>query len=419
MNINGSSPVSSIARLLGTTPAHSIKATQAAGLERAAAAKARSAPGLATAPGLTTAPGLATAPGLTTAAAAHEAKAGEKAPPASPHARQIAALTAAWDTDNKSFDLDGDGTVGPSDLAQLLASLSGDDADDAVSTGSATELASAQPAGAEEINATQASDAPKTKLDALLADWGKTGSQFDLDGDGTVGASDLAQVLAQMAAEAQAAPPSDTAAANSTEPALDSQNAPELGGADGTLPVKPLVVTESLQQPASPIDQLLSQWGQSSEQFDFDKDGTVGPNDLAQLLSQLAGAATTNAAGPASATLQASAANSAQAPLPVNEQPVLVENAPARRTRERQRDDEHGRTESVGDRRISKRLMHKLEKLADRLVRTLEKSGFDQSPPTNIRQVVSSLGLSEPQQKLMLNLLARRYPDGLGVNEVA
>ena len=38
----------------------------------------------------------------------------------------------------------------------------------------------------------------QTRLDQLIADWGKTDSQFDLNADGTVGIRDMLALLAQM-----------------------------------------------------------------------------------------------------------------------------------------------------------------------------------------------------------------------------
>jgi hypothetical protein len=80
-------------------------------------------------------------------------------------------------------DLDGDGSVGASDLAQLIARLG---------------TAKPQPASAQPESYTRAD------VDRLLEAWGGRGDdaqaseRYDFDGDGSIGAADLAELISRL-----------------------------------------------------------------------------------------------------------------------------------------------------------------------------------------------------------------------------
>jgi hypothetical protein len=57
-----------------------------------------------------------------------------------------------------------------------------------------------------------------------------------------------------------------------------------------------------------------------------------------------------------------------------------------------------------------------LQRIGDRLISRLADSGFQNTPPTNIRELVASLRISPTQQELLLGRLSNHYPNGLGVN---
>ena len=106
-------------------------------------------------------------------------------PPPDEHldqAGKVQALFDDWGKTDSVWDLDKDGTVGVKDYLQLLGTMS------------AEGPADGGPMGMQE------------RLDALIADWGKTDSKYDLDGDGTVGISDFLTMLGRMSGppEAQA-----------------------------------------------------------------------------------------------------------------------------------------------------------------------------------------------------------------------
>ncbi len=154
------------------------------------------------------------------------------------------ALLQAWGTVSgqerfaSEYDLDGDGSIGANDLAQLLGNFS-----------------------AEAPFAEPVEDAPPTAADVnnLLAAWGTSAGEerfnarFDLNGDGRVGAHDLAELLGR--------PPAETA-------------------------------TDALPTRQERLSNLLEAFGsrlgdqQFNSAFDFDGDGVINAADLADFLGR-------------------------------------------------------------------------------------------------------------------------------------
>ncbi len=71
--------------------------------------------------------------------------------------------------------------------------------------------------------------------------------------------------------------------------------------------------------------------------------------------------------------------------------------------------------------RVATKLPHidargRLEGLALSLGRKLDESGFTSRPPVNIRAVVDRLEMDPASSRAMMAILARRYPQGLGVS---
>ena len=58
----------------------------------------------------------------------------------------------------------------------------------------------------------------------------------------------------------------------------------------------------------------------------------------------------------------------------------------------------------------------RVQDVADSLLDQLQKSGFDQHPPTNIHALVATTNLTATEQHKLLGLLNEAYPGGLGVN---
>ncbi len=114
------------------------------------------------------------------------------------------ALLADWGQSDSPYDLDGNGIVGINDLLMLLASLSEEPQQLPEPPPPHGDVAGSARPAAQALTDPQLSDPsspnppPTSKLDALLADWGKKDSPYDLDGNGFVGVNDLLLLLARM-----------------------------------------------------------------------------------------------------------------------------------------------------------------------------------------------------------------------------
>lgn len=143
---------------------------------------------------------------------------------AQPEPLTLEGLLAAWGTDNPTFDLNGDGTVDTSDLLLMMAKLG------------------------ENVPPTEPeTPADQLTLKGLMAAWGQSNSPYDLNGDGTVDTSDLLLLM---------------------------QNGGSMPMPEGAEP-EPLTLTG-----------LLGAWGTDNSTFDLNGDGVVDVSDLLMLLSQ-------------------------------------------------------------------------------------------------------------------------------------
>ncbi len=147
--------------------------------------------------------------------------------PPDPETNPLQALLDDWGMTDSPHDLNGDGTVGIQDMLQLLSEMTHGTHDEPTDpnkaslqalldawgkTGSAHDLNGDGTVGIQDMlqllsEMTQTTDEPdkddtnnqQKRLDRLIADWGKKDSQFDLDGNGTVGIRDMLMLLARMA----------------------------------------------------------------------------------------------------------------------------------------------------------------------------------------------------------------------------
>jgi len=108
-----------------------------------------------------------------------------------------------------------------------------------------------------------------TPLEALIADWGKSDSPYDLNGDGTVGIQDLLQLLTDMSVKQTGPPPAEP------DPGVTPP------------PKTPGDIVNPDPPPADPVQALFDAWGQTNSPFDFNGDGTVGIQDLLELLKRM------------------------------------------------------------------------------------------------------------------------------------
>ncbi len=127
-------------------------------------------------------------------------------------------------------------------------------------------------------------------LKALLADWGKKDSPYDLNGDGTVGIQDLLQLLAGMSLPKNDPPPAHPDplvtpppltpgdVVNPAQPAgiaLDAADTTAPGAVADASPAK------------TPLQLLLEDWGKTGSRWDLNQNGNVGIRDMLMLLAQM------------------------------------------------------------------------------------------------------------------------------------
>ncbi len=221
----------------------------------------------------------------------------QSAPPTAPpapvsHANPVQALFADWGKTDSAHDLDGSGKVGIGDYLQLLGTMSPDappqndspqdqvqalfddwgKADsqwDLNSDGTVNVKDYLQLLGTMESGQSQddASNPMQQRLESLLADWGKTDSSHDLDGDGTVGIRDFLRLLGKM---------------GGTEPQVPNDT-PDTGPDAQT----PDAVDDAGRTPRSRLEALLADWGKEGSRFDLDGDGTVGIRDFLTMLGRM------------------------------------------------------------------------------------------------------------------------------------
>jgi Ca2+-binding EF-hand superfamily protein len=194
-------------------------------------------------------------------------------------------LQADWGKADSPWDLNADGTVDIRDVLRLLAKLGGG-ANDAIEVPDPKvnpvpqDIAEPGDEGAEG----------KSPVERLLADWGKTDSAWDLNGDGTVNIRDFLQLLAQTGGGADDAPPIT----------------PNLGAKAETIR-EGLGDIDEPPDPKTPVEQLLADWGKAESAWDLNGDGTVNIRDFLQLLAQTGGGADDSPTPPPAVALNAEA----------------------------------------------------------------------------------------------------------------
>lgn len=281
-------------------------------------------------------------------------------------------LRGAWGTSDERYDLDGDGTVNMADLIALLGQLgepastspelTATIANDPKANPSATELAGAS---SMEMPVESPTSEPMT-LDGLLERWGQDDPTYDFDGDQTIGMRDLLTLLARLSEQAG----SNSADALTTE-VTSTGPKPE----DTSAPVLEAVNTEiASERPMSVVDRLLEQWGsEKGGKLDLDQDGTIGMNDLVQLLSRLGerqdGAQALQATGHERSLNPADGANPKAA-----------------------------------------------ARVASALVGQLEAQGYGDHPPSNIHELVDQLRFEPSDRSAVMKNLAAYYENGLGLD---
>lgn len=245
-----------------------------------------------------------------------------------------------------------------------------------IKTGGTDNLSSLSPAIQQRIAAlkTQASTTDQNAtsgrfltVGGLKEAWGKSDSIYDLNNDGTVNVSDLLQLLA----------------------------------AGGTIAHDEAPLT---------IDGLLQVFGQSNPDYDLNADGIVNVSDLLQLLAQQDDdtvhvdipASTPEADKPGGTSSVASSLDKPASTDLTGKDPL----------------DSAVQIPSKATNSHIFRNVSELRDIAQAIFQRLMGAGFEFKPPANIHSLVNQLQLSTSQKQVIIDRLAERYPQGLGVNFV-
>ncbi len=193
------------------------------------------------------------------------------------------ALLADWGKKDSPYDLDGNGIVGVNDLLMMLAKMSGGGSQqpqephgDVADPGPSVTVAD-QPRMSDPL---YPNPTPTDDLNALLADWGKKDSPYDLDGNGIVGVNDLLLMLAKMSGGGSQQPQEPHGdVADPTQPSVTVADQPRMSD--------PLYPNPTSTDDLDDLDALLADWGKKDSPYDLDGNGIVGVNDLLLMLASL------------------------------------------------------------------------------------------------------------------------------------
>lgn len=248
--------------------------------------------------------------------------------------------------------------------------------DGSIKTGGTDNLSSLSPAIQQRIAAlkSQASTTPEKTtsgrvltIDGMRAAWGESGSIYDLNGDDTVNVQDLLKLLA----------------------------------AGGTIAHAEAPLT---------LEGLLDVYGQSNPDYDLNGDGIVNVKDILQLFAQESAEI---AHGEKSASISEPAKPGATSPV----EPSFDKPASTGLTG-RDPIDSAAQIPPKSDSPHSFRNISDLRNIAQAIFQRLMGAGYEFKPPTNIHSLVDQLQLSTQQKQVIIDRLAERYPQGLGVNFV-
>ncbi len=308
----------------------------------------------------------------------------------------------AWGSDDASYDLDGDGTVGMSDL---LAMLSAQGVESPLSTTATT------------AGAGGAGDAPEDPaeltMEGFSAAWGTDDPAYDLDGDGTVGMNDLLAYLATVSPDE-----AGVAAAGAVPDELaDAAEAPVLGTLSATAPgaAKPVKGGDEKAGGAiggpAPADPAAAALSSTLDAIDGGE-----PAKKAAPVAGPGGVATTDAVDPSASSGEAPPIDLATAAA-MTRTWGLAAGTMGEGTMDL------ATLAGLGSADVQGATLETPEQAADHVAAQLHERfaavGFEQSPPSNLHEVLDGLRLADGDRKMVIERLQARYPQGLGLNAVA
>jgi hypothetical protein len=255
-----------------------------------------------------------------------------------------------------------------------------------------------EPAGNVARPSTQRSPEPATPanpltLKELQAAWGTNNKRCDLDGNGTVDMDDMVMFIASL--NTSASPLEAESIANDvTEPATDLSTA---------TPSAPLEANTTKNPPLT-IEGFHKAWGQDGSNYDINNDGTVNMDDLVQFITSQPAPATPETPVSESATDNAASPTDSPTPAPRS---TPVDQSPESWNKAKSHSPSAATTNS-----------RKTGELVAALTNRLDRLGFANQPPINIRELIDAMDFSPSQSNEAIRQLQQRYPKGLGVNLV-
>lgn len=222
-------------------------------------------------------------------------------------------------------------------------------------------------------------------LQHLMADWGVSGSVYDLNGDGTVNVTDMLQMISGIGGPGRPWEPKSP-----SDPAKLPMN-------------------------ANTLAHIQVDWGQTDSRYDINGDGIVNVSDLLHVLSNWDDAdgapptgftapdgttvapptnVLTPAASEAATATETKTASSAPEPVAATPTPVAAATPETQQTL----------------------APAKLKRLSAAMIERLMNAGYTERPPVNIREIVAKLNLEPTDRRAMMAKLREHYANGLGVN---
>ncbi|MHC4415912.1 MAG: hypothetical protein ACYS0G_11570 [Planctomycetota bacterium] len=273
------------------------------------------------------------------------------------------------------------------------------------------------PPQSESIDLRPPASSPKEHLDRLLADWGKTGSPYDLNGDGTVGIQDLLALLRNWPVPSQPAsvtewhaPTSDTVQMPSPEksppPVSNTPEPPANDKSEVPGPGKSEVPAPGGESPPSALSET---WPQTLART---------PVPAASLAPPTAPDTIDTASQPRWSRLQAFLAERGLNISPLTTAPIQdLLTLFAERTDGSDRKEAVARGVEDPSGRRSPLPLREGRAAAEHIARALVER-VSTSGPSEIRHAVESSALAEDQKEIILNRIAAWHPRGLDVSLV-
>ncbi len=342
-------------------------------------------------------------------------------------------LRADWGKKDSVYDLNGNGTVDVPDLLMMLARMKPGGSNDTpppVEKPPPTVNPERPPVEPEK---------PMSPLEQLLADWGRKGSDYDLNGNGRVDVPDLLMMLGQLSKDDDT-PPSKSTLKQLLADWGKKDSDYDLNG-NGRVDIPDLLMMlgqlskdDDTPPSKSTLKQLLADWGKKGSEYDLNGNGTVDVPDLLKMLGQLSKDDDTP---PSKSPLEQLLADwgkkgsdsdlNGNGTVDVPDLLMMLRQMASGGSRHRQPISEadagsahrsnRGHGSHRGHRSHAPHMMHG-RAAAEHIARTLM-NRTDTSEPSRLRETVERSSLADQQKRLILDRITAMAPRGRMVSVVA